>query len=422
MKNVHDPDRLRQLLGTTAFDRIRKRLCARLRRAGDLRGRLILTDATELERNEVDALFGRRPTTGRLIVDLEELDRILRDGGIVDSLVAALEALEGPVLAEREALLADEAAWSALIVALRTGAPNDAGWIRGWCEELIESGLLRRLSRGDSADARRWMEQARAILLRVPFSGVRLALLAAEVCGDSHALDDGEPLGTILGRGVEHALALVDTDVSRREALAKVGIVSDDTSAPVLVLNFRGISHGLLATTLNRYADAGEPLHVTARQLQQEELAFELPHDGVVFACENPTVLATAADVLGRSCPPLMCTSGQVRNATRELLRRVRHAGARILYHGDFDWPGITIARGLYSREDATPWRMRTADYHSAADGPPLQGRPTETPWDPSLAGAMVSRGRAVHEEAVLGTLLDDLGDARPDRLVRQPP
>ena len=414
MKNVQDPDRLRKLLGTTAFERIRKRLRARLRRTGDLSGRMILPDASQSERDEVDALFGRRPTTGRLLIDLEELDRVLRNGGIADSLVAAVEALEGPVLAEREVSLADDAAWTGLIAALRTGAADDAAWVRAWCDDLIEGGLLRRLSRGDSVDARRWMDQARGILLRVPFSGVRLALLAAEVCGDSHALDEGEPLGTILGRGVEHALSLVDVEVPRREALAKVGIVSDDTSAPVLVLNLRARSRGVLGTTLNRYAEAGEPLHVTARQLRHEEVEFELPAEGIVFACENPTVLATAADVLGPSCRSLICTSGQLRNAARELLSRLRAAGARILYHGDFDWPGVTIARGVYGRDDAAPWRMQTADYLSAPDGPELRGKPTETPWDASLATAMVSRGRAVHEEAVLGSLLEDLG--RPPR------
>jgi uncharacterized protein (TIGR02679 family) len=210
-------------------------------------------------------------------------------------------------------------------------------------------------------------------------------------------------------RGVEHALDLLGTEMPRRELLAKVGIIADDVSTPVLVLNVRAASSGLLATTLNRYADAGEPLHVTGRQLQREDIRFATPPDRVVFACENPTVLAAAADALGAECRPLICTSGQTRTAARELFRAFRATGARVRYHGDFDWPGITIARGLYGREGAEPWRMQTSDYLDGPEGPPLQGGPVETPWDATLAPAMVARGRAVHEEAVLAELLRDL-------------
>jgi uncharacterized protein (TIGR02679 family) len=409
MKNVSDPDRLRVLLGTKALARIRTRMRARLLRSGELKGALTIGDATAEERAEIDALFGRRPSKGRLSIDLNELEWVLRNAGIADSLIDALEDLEGPVLAEREASRADDAAWAALSSTLRTSATNDVSWLQAWWSDLIDGGVLRRLSRGHHVDARRWAEQASGILRRIPFSGVRLAQLAADACGDSHALDDGEPLGTIFVRGVECAVGLVGTESPRRELLAKVGIVADDVSTPVLVLNLRSASSGLLAVTLNRYADAGEPLHVTARQLQREDITFSDPADGVVYACENPTVLAAAADVLGPNCHPLICTSGQARNAARELMRRLRAGGVRVRYHGDFDWPGIAIARGLYAREGVEPWRMQTGYYLCGPEGPPLEGKPVETPWDETLASAMSSRGCAVHEESVLGDLLHDL-------------
>ncbi len=409
MKTVSDPDRLEALLGTTALARVRARMRTRLLRSGELTGTLTVSDPTPDERAEIDALFGRRPRRGRLSIDLNDLERILRNAGIAESLVDALQTLEGPILVERQATLADEAAWTALIAGLRTRAANDAPWIQDWRSSLVESGVLRRLSRGSHGDAQRWVEQASGSLRRIPFAGMRLAQLAADASGDSHALDDGEPLGAIFVLGVEHALGLVGTDVPRRELLAKAGIISDDVSTPVLVLNVRATSSGLLATTMNRYADAGEPLHVTARQLQREEIAFSVPADGVVFACENPTVLTAAADALGANCGSLICTSGQMRNAARELVRRLRAGGVKVRYHGDFDWPGIAIARGLYSREGIEPWRMQTGDYLCGPDGPPLEGKPVEAPWDEALAPTMSSRGCAVHEEAVLAHLLDDL-------------
>lgn len=409
MKNVSDPARLRALLGTAALARVRARLRKRLQRTGALQGTLTLDAATPEERSAVDAIFGHRPTTGRLVIHLAELECTLRNARIADTLIDAVEGLEGPILSARDASMADDLAWRTLEAAMLGAARTQAPSAVAWCSELVGSGLLRRLSRGSHEDARRWFDQALGILRQLPFRGVRLAHLAADICGDSHALDEGEPLGTIVVRALEHGLELVGTEVSRRDAFAKAGILTDDVSAPVLVLNLRASSAGLLATTLNRYADAGEPLHISPRQLIQEDLHFGYSRGDTVFACENPTVLAAAADALGRACRPLICTSGQARTATRELIRRLGTAGVRVLYHGDFDWPGLTIARGLIGRGDAEPWRLSATDYARGAAGPTLKGQSVETPWDPSLTPAMIARGVAVHEEAVLSELLADL-------------
>ncbi len=409
MSSVIDDARVRRVLGTDALARVRERLTARLRRSGELDGLVVVPEPTPDERAAVDALFGRRPTSGRLTINLTELDRLIRNAGLAPSLVDAIELLEGPIVAARDAALAMETAWSDFEASLPTTVVGDPPWAMAWISELLSTGLLRRLSRGASRDARRWFELALHLLRRTPFADVRVAQLAADVCGDGHALDEGEPLGTLLVHGAAHSLGVAGLDVPRRDILAKVGIVVDDLSAPVLVLNLRGASTGLLATTLNRYADAGEPLHTSLRQILRENLTFDLPRGHVVYACENPTILAAAADALGASAHPLICTSGQARSALRELLRRLRIGGAQVRYHGDFDWPGVTIARGLYSRDEAVPWRMGSEDYAAAAGGPALDGKPIETPWDASLSTAMVKRGVAVHEETVLNDLLADL-------------
>jgi uncharacterized protein (TIGR02679 family) len=85
-----------------------------------------------------------------------------------------------------------------------------------------------------------------------------------------------------------------------------------------------------------------------------------------------------------------------------------------VTYHGDFDWPGVRIAARLVGR-GATLWRMGAGDYadavrHLYADAHlALSGSAVATPWDPGLAAAMGREGIAVHEEALLSTLLADL-------------
>ncbi len=100
--------------------------------------------------------------------------------------------------------------------------------------------------------------------------------------------------------------------------------------------------------------------------------------------------------------------------AQQALLRQVTALGAELRYHGDFDWPGLAIGNFVMRSFAAAPWRFGAADYSAAASGleRELSGRRVEASWDPALAGAMAQRGAAVHEEAVVETLLADLSAA----------
>jgi uncharacterized protein (TIGR02679 family) len=91
----------------------------------------------------------------------------------------------------------------------------------------------------------------------------------------------------------------------------------------------------------------------------------------------------------------------------------VAAGGGELRYHGDFDWPGVSIASAVMARHGAVPWRMSASDYlagvRADADHVPLSGAVARTPWDEQLAKAMTEMGRAVYEETVLDALLADL-------------
>ena len=152
-------------------------------------------------------------------------------------------------------------------------------------------------------------------------------------------------------------------------------------------------------------ANLGLITHLTVHELRR---AGELTRpDEIVHACENPQVLQrlAAADV----DRPLACTSGNPAAAGSLLLRR-----AVVRYHGDFDWPGIAIARRIID-QGAQPWRLGCADYCEAVERLPagrrlmLTGRAETTPWDSGLSPAMMAANVAVHEEAIVDLLLADL-------------
>ena len=371
-----------------------ERLNQRLEAGRPLAGRVSLQPLSPGQREALEAMLGWPPGRGPASLKLEELERVLREAGVSPSLAEAVEALRGPVVPRKARRLAEEAAWEAVY----EGFDLPAGFV----EELRTKGLLRRLARGAPGPARRLLGQVRDLLARLPARGIPLAELAAQVAGDGHALDRGTPLGTLAHRLVGRH------EDGWRASWAAVGVLCDELSAPVLVLNLPTRGRGLVDRLLELHAEAGEPARLTLRQLVRHSPGWQPCR---VHVCENPSVVAAAAYRLGASCAPLVCLDGEPKPAGRVLLDGLRRAGAEVLYHGDFDWPGVAIANRVLERHGARPWRMARADYEAAAvQGCPLEGPEVLPTWDPELGATMRARGEAVHEEAVLGGLLGDLG------------
>src|SRR5262249_52381471 len=145
-------------------------------------------------------------------------------------------------------------------------------------------------------------------------------------------------------------------------------------------------------------------------------------HDRQIYVCENPAVIATAADELAEACPPMVCVGGQPSTAVSHLLLAMVASGAVLHYHGDFDWGGIRIANLLRTRVPLTPWRFSAEGYGAAAvrASSPLGGTPVAASWDAHLQANLLRYGVGVHEALVLPDLLGDLRSAS-ERSLRQP-
>jgi uncharacterized protein (TIGR02679 family) len=409
---VTDRDRLRQALGHEDLAWLLERVRRRLLQGREADGLVTLRNPTPAQREALDRLLGRPPSIGgALSVRLDQVDQVLRHAEICDGLRQAVEELCGPVPNLRELRARQANRWHRLYETTRQQLRANTALVR-WLDDLIRCGLLRRLSRGDIGQAQELLESCLALVEKIPARGMPIAELAALVCGDSHGLDVGRPLGTL---GVRVAAALADLDTwrgseARREAWARVGVLCDELSGPVLVLGLTAADDGLTSRALRLHAEAGEPYRVTARQLLRHRPCLApVVANRAVFICENPSVVAAAANRLGADCAPLICTDGQPRTPARLLLGLLSAAGAELHYHGDFDWPGIHIANLIIYRYLARPWRMATDDYLATTGGTKLQGRPVPADWDYDLDAAMLEQGRAVHEEQVLNDLINDL-------------
>lgn len=410
---IADAARLRQLLGSSELAWVVERARRRLLN-GAAGGSVRVHDPTPAQREAVDRLLGRRPSRGNsLTVRLEELEAVLRHAQICDSLTEAIEALAGPMVDVRAERKSVEESWAEVFATTSVGAGSRPA-VKTWLEDLRTSGLVKRLSRNDPSVGRRLLQHALEIDQRLPARAVPLAELAAAVAGDSHALDSGAPLGTVAVR-LAAAVGGVETwdgAEARRDAWASVGVLCDELSAPVLTLNVSGDGTTVTDRVLRLHAEAGEPCRLTTRQLLRDPPAFGPSIAGrTIYVCENPTVLASAANRLGARSRAVVCLEGQPRTAAHLLLSRLATARARLVYHGDFDWAGIHIGNLVMRRYRVAPWRFSSEDYRAARGGRELHGAPVAAIWDPSLKAAMIETGRAVHEEQVVDVLVADLAD-----------
>ncbi len=405
-----DRVRLQEALGRPELQRLVQRLRTRLERGMALQGTLALPDATAAERDAINRLLGRTPTRGSTVaVSLDRLDEKLRTAGISPTLREAIEELIGPVMDRRAERNEVENQWNHIFTSASkqvAGRPE----LENWLLQLRANGSLRR--HGITL-AEMLLSKTLDVLAVLPARDVTLAELAASVFGDAHALDPDTPLGSLTVRAIA-ALGKCekcDDAQSRRDAWASVGIICDELSAPVLVLNLRALDDRPTGRVLRAYADAGEPTYLSIRQLLRAPPEFTRESVGpVVFVCENPSVVAAAANRLGSNCRPLVCIEGQPRTATRLLLNRLQGTGVRLAYHGDFDWPGIQIANTIVARHNAEPWRMGADDYLAARKYfLALAGVPVAASWDSELMPAMHAAGGAVHEEQTVDVLIGDL-------------
>ncbi len=410
-----DLERLRRLLGGEELRWLVERLRARLQGGLPLDGTVTLEGASEAQRRAVARLLGRPAGRGASVrVALPAVETVLRGGGLAPDLTTAVQALTGPVTdltAERSAA---ERHWSA-VLALAERAAHRRPSLIPWVEWLRGTGLLRRLAGGAPERARELVEQALAVLDLLPASGQPLSVVAAAGAGDGHLLDPDQPLATL----VLHAASIIggvppgNGAEWRRTVWASVGVLDGELTNPVLTMNLPGDRSTATGRALAVWAEAGQPVHLTARQLLRDPPDLSALRSRGVFVCENPSVVAEAANQLGATSAPLICANAHPGGAATVLLRQLGAAGALLHYHGDFDWPGITIANRIAVRFGALAWRLDAGSYRlvAAEGGPPLRGSPVTATWDPTLTQAMLELGVKVEEERVLDDLLADLAE-----------
>ena len=420
-----DPGRLQRLFGKPALTRLVDRLQTRFER-GINSPMLTLSNPDLAERRAIASLLGRPIGRGHSIrIRLTDLEELIQRAELAPDLRSAVERLRGPLKNLANEKATEQQSWQTVFENLGIDSKETEVKqldIKTWLDKLRQDGLLKRLAKGDPDNATTLLHQALRVIRQLPGRGQTLSTLAANTLGDAHALDIGRPVATLVKRALKQAGQIESSEnlgkasnnnqeESERELWAGAGIlVGGAITSTVLVLNLPVAGDSFTSNIIQQATQHGQPLWLTLRQLVRDSIQWQVARQ-TIYICENPAVVAEAADQLGAGCAPLVCTYGQPRAALNHLLRQLQKAGARLVYHGDFDWPGITIANGIMRRFGAKPWHFDEAAYrHAAATGKmELTGRLVNAEWDPGLAQAMREKKIAIPEERVLELLLDSL-------------
>jgi len=405
--------RLQRLLGDDRLAALRKRLRRHYERAPlDKSTDIIrITKLRPEEHAALASMLGRpQRYSSSIQVDIRLMDEALQRSGICLSLRHALEQIDGPIIHLATARARLQLLWSDVVSGCRH--PRLIRLL-GTAAGL---GLLKRLARGQAAAATQLCRRAETVLLRLPAKGITRSQLAASALGDAHALDSGQATATLVlaawranqarNSDEEPAIGSI-VDERSRDVWASAGVLVNELARPALFLNLPTLHEQ------NCGHPPGEPAYLSLRTLLRSPPVWNVASRNI-HVCENPNLVAIAADQWGPKCAPLVCIDGMPGASQRHLLSQLASAGARLFYHGDFDWPGIRIGNHVMRMHDAQPWRYTAADYVAGISmvsdhEHPLVGKAVGACWDDKLSAEMQRHGMAIAEEAVAKTLLSDL-------------
>ncbi|MED5024800.1 TIGR02679 family protein [Pseudomonas aeruginosa] len=419
MKTIPDI-RLQRLLGEPTLAALRQRLRRRfeLLDEEETLSSIHLNNLNPVEYSALCQLTGRPSRIARsMTLDITDLDARLRAAGLANSLQDALEQLDGPIVAKARLRKTLSEQWSALTT---SASAESSPILRAWLQNSATSmPLLKRLG-SNPARAQQLLVATDIVLRRLPVEGLPRSQLAAETLGDAHALDTGRPVATLVlsawrlherMNGLQEDEAAAETgggaEERLREVWSRAGILVNELARPALFLNLPVVPHA------PRTWLPGEPAYLSLRQLVRKPYSWAV--DGRnVYVCENPNIVAIVADRLGTDSAPLVCTDGMPAAAQRILLNQLVAAGAHLHYHGDYDWPGITIGNYVIRTWQASPWRFGCENYLEAVKAVPVRPHDldiseVEALWDKELSKTMNTHRLAIPEEAIASTLLDDM-------------
>lgn len=415
---------------------------------GKFAGTVTLKNLKESERDDLEGFLlrnyhGKRSAS----VSAERFERAMAESrfrGITGKDILELYFQEA-VESKKEQQQRNERHWKNLLERAKKGTgPLAVRWIEemegegtedGGSEKTASHGFSSYVKKRDReggedfTEARRLLTLGACILDFLPAergnSALYLAVFAAQVTGNPHALDDGTKDGKFLemlvkwyvkktggarekgGKSGEFPL------MGKQRLYLKAGILRDDVSNYALAAGIRAQNRrGELHAGMEGFLEEGETVQIPLSVIAGWKSAF-CPGNRL-YIVENPSVYALICGKWDKSCG-LMCMNGQPRFSSLLLLDLLSKSGTEVWYAGDFDPEGLLIAQRLKNYYPGVfhYWHMSLEDYEKCVSGEALSPRRIkmlEKIEDPKLTETAVAvkiHGKAGYQENMADAYLE---------------
>lgn len=249
----------------------------------------------------------------------------------------------------------------------------------------------------------------------------RLPFFSQRTTGNPHFFDPNEVGGKLLlhcmyvdqiSQGNFDAV-MPKTVEELNDLLAEYGIMRDDlwnfVTCQGLLASTKDKVHPVWQAAINTHSVMNMPI----KELTKVDRVW--PAIGSkVWIVENSSVCSTLMDAVPTA--PIVCTHGQLRVASWQLLDRLVQSNCTLYYSGDIDPEGIVIAEKLKKRyqDRVILWRMDQETYKGSISNEDISSRLskldnlTSPEWN-GLITMMREVKKAGYQEAIVSSLIRDI-------------
>lgn len=362
----------------SAYSRLMKELQKKWKSYGRTAGNITLKKTSEEERRAIGGIVGKRYADETIKITFQEFEQGLQKTRYapIDMKLLLEEYFEKSMHTNLEHKSQVQSAKDEFFDELFTyyeSCVEKTSVVFRWLSELRCNKkygyqiLIKEFTR-DSKEAENLAKNVGRALIRLEkMDGEEclLAVFAAMISGNPHYFDRGTTASQLL----THAVCFwKDYDAPSnayewRQCMQTAGIVSDNIASMVHVFGVQLETTDGLHPAYEAFNNYKEPYVLTAENLKS--IVSARAQNDKVYVVENEMVFLYLVENAKEQNVALLCTSGQLRVATFQLLEHLYKSGAVIYYSGDLDPTGMDIADRLWQRygNAVHMWRMDAEDY-----------------------------------------------------------
>lgn len=400
------------------------------RSLGRVGGTVSLTSFNEIEMESIAGFLGQ--SKAKLLqkgsLALLDFEKELINTGFSDYNLVQLiqEVLQETIYTRKEELERVQREENLFIEGLMKKIPEATAWLK-WIEsKSADTRFIWSLYQQNKEKLHEQIETVFKAFTSLPKKGdfERLPFFSQRTTGNPHYFDQNEAGGKILLhcmyvdqiKGGNTGASMPKTVEELNDLLGEYGILRDDLWNFVTCQGLLASFHNKIHPVWQAAVESRSVMNVPMKELAKIERIW--PEKGNnVWIVENSSVCSTITDAVPNA--PIICTHGQLRVASWQLLDKLVQSNCTLYYSGDLDPEGIVIADRLKKRyqNQLVLWKMDSAAYLESLSSEDISTRLAKLDnisfpeWD-ELIILMKERKMAGYQEALVSSLIRDIEES----------